>query len=147
MPAPMRFGGSTVEFPEYGAVTTLPDGQRIIAAPEDNDAYRATAGRLGYGDDVLRMCREHEAAHAALAAWLLLPESPTLRVVAGEEGPSDLTGAEERLVLALQDFANRAGVDLLDVFARRHGPDRAASGGGARTLPNPTTTLAEPERI
>jgi hypothetical protein len=114
----LTLGGTTIEFKADYAITTLPGGHRIVAAPQDDAAYRATALRLGYGGDTLRMMREHEAAHSALCHWLGLPESPTLRVVAGDEGPTDLSNLEEDAVLALQRFANAAGVRLLDVFAR-----------------------------
>lgn len=114
----LAFGATTVEIRGVHAITTLPSGHSVLAAPEDNDAYRATAERLGYGSDTARMCQEHEASHAWLAHVLGLQESPTLREVAVGGWPSELTNLEEQVVLALAAFANRAGVNLLDVFAR-----------------------------
>lgn len=123
MPMPLRFGATTVHFVANLTVTTLPDGQEIIAAAQDNDAYRATAKRLGYGDDTLRMSRQHETAHVWLAHVLGLHESPVMRSVAAETGASDLTNAEEDVVCALARFANLAGADLMAVFARHGGAD------------------------
>lgn len=130
MQAPLRLGRATVAFEGLYTITTLPDGQRIIAAPQDNDAYRATAKRLGYGTDTQRMCREHEASHSAICAWLQLPESPTMRAVAGDEGPTDLSNAEEDAVCALARFANMASADLLDAFARHPWGMSTMSGTG-----------------
>jgi hypothetical protein len=118
VPPPLTFGGTTVTFDGDYAITALPGGHRIVAAPQDDAAYRATALRLGYASDTLRMMREHEAAHSAVCHWLGLPESPTLRAVADDEGPTDLSNLEEDVVLALAKFANAAGVRLIDVFAR-----------------------------
>jgi hypothetical protein len=114
----LTLGGSTIEFKADYAITTLPGGHRIVAAPQDDAAYRATALRLGYGSDTLRMMQEHEAAHSALCHWLALPESPTLRAVADDEGPTDLSNLEEDAVCAIAKFANKAGVNLMQVFAR-----------------------------
>jgi hypothetical protein len=94
--------------------TILPDGSEVVAAPQDNDAYRATAERLGYGADTLRMSQEHELLHSWLAAHLGLPESPTLGRVARGEGDTALTGLDEDAVMAIQRFANAAGVNLLE---------------------------------
>jgi hypothetical protein len=94
--------------------TILPDGSEVVAAPQDNDAYRATAERLGYGADVRRMCFEHEILHSWVAAHFGLPESPTLGRVARGQGDTSLTGLEEDAVCALARLANAAGVTLLE---------------------------------
>ena len=125
MPAPRRrivWGRTVVEIWEDCVATHLPGGAVLVSAAETNAAYRETAERLGYGSDTERMCRDHDPAHVALCHLLGLPESPTLRRVALAEGPTELTGKEEEAVLALQAFANAAGVDLLAAlgrFARR----------------------------
>ena len=96
-------------------VTDMPDGTCCEGAPEDNDAYRATAERLGYGGDVARMNRSHETAHSLVAMLLGLPASPTLwRVAHGQLEASDLTGIEEDAVCSLERLANRMGVDLVE---------------------------------
>lgn len=117
-PAPLRLGATRIRFEGDLAITTLPDGAEVVAAPQDTEAYRATARRLGYGDDTARMCREHDACHAWLAAILCLPESPTLSNVAHGRSDSALTGLEEDAVMAIQAFACAAGVDLMAVMAR-----------------------------
>lgn len=117
--AVLTFGRTVVEIWDRDCVrTTLPDGAEVVAAPEPTASYRAQAERLGYGTDSMRMCVDHEVLHSALAAWLGLSESPTLGRVARGQGDSDLTGMEEDAVLALQRFANAAGVDLLARLAR-----------------------------
>jgi hypothetical protein len=92
--------------------TVFADGTRVPAAPQETDEYRATALALGYGDDVWRMCREHEIAHTTLMQSLGLMYSPTLWAVAhGAHGtipnsPGEM-GAEEELVLAYQKWRMR----------------------------------------
>lgn len=105
--------------------TTLPDGQQVIAAPEDNDAYRKTARDCGYGADTFRLCVEHETCHALIAEITCLAESPTMRGVAAGRSATPLTDAEEGAVIAIQKFCRAAGIDLLalaDCFCcrRRH---------------------------
>lgn len=115
----LTFGRTVVEIWDRDCVrTTLPDGAEVVAAPEPTASYRAKAEGLGYGADSMRMCVEHEVTHSALAAWLGLPESPTLGRVARGQGDSVLTGLEEDAVLALQRFANAAGVNLLGRLSR-----------------------------
>lgn len=106
--------GSIVQIWPDCVRTILPDGREVVAAPQDNDAYRATAERLGYGADVRRMSVEHEVLHNWACALLGLPESPTLGRVARGEGDTVLTGLEEEMVLAIARFANAAGVNLSD---------------------------------
>lgn len=112
----LTFGETLVQVWPDCVRTILPGGAIVMAAPQDNDAYRATAGHLGYGEDTARMCAEHEAAHTAICAWLGLAESPTLRQVAHGRPDTFISGVEEDVVLALQRFARAAGVDLLQRF-------------------------------
>lgn len=57
-----------------------------------------TAERLGYGDDVAGMNRDHDPLHRALCAWLGVP---CLALPEGQPG-SYLAGIEEEAVLAVQ---------------------------------------------
>lgn len=115
-----RFGGTTVDLRHWGSVTTLPDGRTIQAAPQPGEDYAATARRLGYGGDVLAMCHDHDALHAALAEFLGLPVSPVLSTVAGAPmGDAVQHGLEEDAVLAVQRLARALGVDLGEVWADR----------------------------
>lgn len=113
----LTFGRTVVQVWPDSVVTILPGGEQVFAAAQDNDAYRETAQRLGYGSDTVRMSRDHEVLHSAVAAWLGLWESPTLGRVARGEGDTALTGLEEDVVLAIQRFCNAAGVDLMGVLA------------------------------
>ena len=62
----------------------------------------------------------HEIYHVALAEFLGLPESPVMRSVASHNSESTLlTGAEEEAVLAVQRYANLAGVDSISLFAKK----------------------------
>jgi hypothetical protein len=109
----MRFGAIDVAVLDDGTRITFEDGLVVEGAPEDTDAYRATAQRLGYGDDTLRMCKEHEATHIALNHLLGL-ESPTMLAVRrGVDDLHDLNCLEEAAVLAIQQYAVASGIDLL----------------------------------
>ena len=114
----IQFGAVMVQVWPSSIVTILGDGQQVYAMPQDNDEYRATAERLGYGADTSRMSREHELLHSALAFWLGLAESPTVGRVARGEGNTRLTGLEEDAVCAIAAFCNAAGIDLLAALSR-----------------------------
>ena len=78
-----------------------------------SEEQRATAAALGFGsgeDAVLRMNRGHDPGHVLVARLLGLQWSPTLHWVATGEPAhptrhEDAVGAEEALVLALQQWA------------------------------------------
>lgn len=114
----LTFGDALVQVWPDCVRTVFADCVEVVGAPQDNDAYRATAERLGYGADTLRLCRTHEVVHSWLASLLGLPESPALRGAANGSGPSLLTGAEEDAVMAVERLANLAGVDLLGRIQR-----------------------------
>lgn len=111
--------GQTVIAVRPGAVTTMMhDGALIHAEPHDTDEYAAKAETMGYGNDVERMNREHDLAHALLAHWLGLRESPVLRAVANDAWHDDADGRlalEEAAVEAVCKFAIARGVNLLDL--------------------------------
>ncbi len=88
----------------YGCATTLPDGREVPAAPEPTEDYAARARELGYGDDTMAMCREHEWLHVHLARLLLKGASPALLAAAGDDVDAALVGYEEAAVLAVQRF-------------------------------------------
>jgi hypothetical protein len=104
--------GTLVEVLPTGSRITLPNGGVVDGAPHDTDEYRATAQRLGYGDDTLALCHDHDPLHAVVCAWLGLPDSFALRCAAGLEKESELSATEECAVLALQKFMRLAGVGL-----------------------------------
>ena len=81
--------------------TTFPDGVTLIAAPEDNDAYRKTAEELGY-EDTWMMCKSHEILHTSIAVGEGHPYSRGLwRAAKGIEADA-LDRIEERRVLNIQ---------------------------------------------
>lgn len=60
----------TVEFTPEGATTRFPDGTSVDATPHPDDHhYSVVAHRLGYGDDILAYCQEHEVCHSLAAQW------------------------------------------------------------------------------
>jgi hypothetical protein len=71
-----------LEFTPDGAVTRFPDGTEIGAHPHANAHYHVIAHRLGYGDDILRFCQEHEFAHSFVAERLLDRPSVVLSALA-----------------------------------------------------------------
>lgn len=99
------YGFTVVEIFDGWVRTTLPDGTEIHAHPRHGVEDVARAHSLGYAGDVWAMTRDHDRFHALLAHALDLEESPALRQSAlGQE--SELAGAEEEVVLALQRFVN-----------------------------------------
>jgi hypothetical protein len=73
----------TLEFTDDGAVTRFPDGTEIVAHPHPgNHHYNVISHRLGYGDDILRFCQEHEFAHSFVAERLLDRPSVVLSALA-----------------------------------------------------------------
>lgn len=93
---------------QYGTTVVLPCGLVVEGRPHDTDAYRATAAVLGYGDDVLSMCQQHDALHAWLAEQFGL-ESFALREAAGLSVDPEIAVAEEAAVMALQRYMRLAG--------------------------------------
>lgn len=114
------FGGTVYEIWGRTSRSIFADGAVLPAAEQDNDAYRATAERLGYADPS-RMCVEHKALHHWLCHMLGLPDSAALRSAARGEPGDRVSGLEEVAVMALQEFAMAAGVDLLAVMRRSRG--------------------------
>lgn len=97
-----------VEVLSGGTRVTLPGGEIVYGVPLDSDKYRATARDLGYGDDTLAMCRDHDPIHAALCEWLGVP-SHALREAAGLPRDAKLALLEEAAVLAVHKFMRAAG--------------------------------------
>jgi hypothetical protein len=95
---------------DQGAVTWVyapgNNGDPIPAVPHDTEDYRARAKALGYGDDVMAMCREHEFLHSALAE-LLSDEGPSPTLLGVNTGkPWPHWSIEEAAVLAVQRYWN-----------------------------------------
>jgi hypothetical protein len=95
--------------------TTLPDGAVVWSAPVDDAESKARAERLGYGEDLWAMCRDHDAVHAAVAHMLGRRDSYALRRAAQGLPIDDLAGAEEDAVMALQRLWNLYRAERGDV--------------------------------
>jgi len=107
-----RYGETLIEIFDESPNTngciriTLPDGVVVYGEPNFGPEHEARAAALGY-PDVWSMNREHDRIHALLAFMLGLRESPVLRAAAnGGTERSELLGAEEAAVLAIQRFVN-----------------------------------------
>lgn len=59
-----------IDFTAWGASTHFTDGATVNAVPHDTPHYHVIAHRLGYGDDLLRYCQEHEFCHSFIAERL-----------------------------------------------------------------------------
>lgn len=66
----IRVGSATIAWTTDGAVTTYADGASYGALPHDTPHYHVIAHRCGYGDDLLRYAREHEACHHIVSEWI-----------------------------------------------------------------------------
>jgi hypothetical protein len=57
-----------IEWVVCGARVVFPNGAETTAWPHPKDShYHVISHRLGYGDDLLAYCREHELAHIVVA--------------------------------------------------------------------------------
>jgi hypothetical protein len=84
------------------AVTRLPNGKELHAHPDENSAEAAE--RLGYGDDVEALTRDHDPLHSRLCDWLGMPHSFSLMHAAGCDADLRLVQLEEDAVIAVQKF-------------------------------------------
>jgi hypothetical protein len=86
----------------------------IIGEPHDTDEYRNMAYRLGYGDDTLGMCQDHDPLHIALCKWLGLQTSFSMLSAVGRlsEDQEHLARFEEEAVLAVQKLIRHAGLKV-----------------------------------
>lgn len=63
----MQLNYCSIEWTEYGCVTYFEDGSEASAWPAwDDPHYRVISHRLGYGDDLLSYCREHDFCHCVV---------------------------------------------------------------------------------
>jgi len=90
-----------VQGPNF-CVTTLPNGTEVHAHP--NMDTPEMADRLGYGDDVDGLTRDHDALHSVLMDWLGAPYSYSLMRAANPKSSVswEIANLEEEAVLAVQ---------------------------------------------
>jgi hypothetical protein len=93
---------------EAGTTIVLPCGLVVEGRPHDSAAYATTARELGYGDDVLALCQDHDAAHAWLADQFGVNSFGLLHA-AGVGADENIAAAEEAAVLAIQKFLRLSG--------------------------------------
>lgn len=128
--ATFRFGATTCRVGPTWVVTTLPDGSEVHAHPQDSMGQRQTAKALGYGLDLAAMTRDHDTLHAAIAAWVGLPESAALRQAAGGSPDPELAAMEEDAVLAVQRYCRAVGSWPWGAVAATADADPEAGGEG-----------------
>jgi hypothetical protein len=86
----------------------------IIGEPHDTNEYRDMARELGYEDDTLSMCQDHDPLHIALCKWLGLETSLSMLSAVGRlsEDLEPLARLEEAAVLAVQSFIRHANLKV-----------------------------------
>lgn len=69
---------------------------------------------LGYGDDTLQMCHDHDPLHVSLCKWLGLETSFSMLSAVGRlpMEQESLAHLEEAAVLAVQKFIRRANLKV-----------------------------------
>jgi hypothetical protein len=117
LPRTLTFIHCWVHLDEGWTQTVFHDGANVTAIPEETEAYREMACRLGYGTDRKALSREHEVIHTLLAERLRGSASPTLWAVAHPHiacAPVHEQEQEEAVVLAFQSALNgqRRAADL-----------------------------------
>ena len=112
----MFFYGYTAVKVEDGWVEVrLPDGVMFLSDATDTPELRAQARAAGYGDDLWAAVRDRARLHAMLAHMLGMVESLALRAAVSKQ-PTELSGLEDDLVLAIQQFVNRCRKEGLQVM-------------------------------
>ena len=112
----ITLGSVVVHVEGSRTLTDFGDGHYCIGAHAEQDGQAETAASVGMSVEEMNRC--HDLTHSLLAHWLGLRHSPTLYGVA--------TGhiyqhhqIEETAVLAVQRWANVAGVDLANIGGAR----------------------------
>lgn len=99
----IRIADSTIAFTPDGCVTTFANGASYGAQPHFTPHYHVAAHRCGYGDDLLRYARDHEACHLFIERDFLAGRSGVLRKLAnGHPVHPGEAAVEEAAVMTLQ---------------------------------------------
>ncbi len=101
----------TVSFHDTFSWTQFPSGQGYGAVPGKDDSYQTLTRRLGYGDDTLAYCLEHDFLHSFVEQEVYDRPSPILYALAHGLDAPETTAYEEALVQLFQGFL-RAGWDM-----------------------------------
>lgn len=98
----LRLLHCSLEWTERGARVCFPGGAGETEAwphPDDHH-YHVISHRLGYGDDLLAYCREHELAHAVIAEEFMNAPSYVLRMLARGATPDPKRAVIEEILVA-----------------------------------------------
>lgn len=97
----LRLRYCSIEWTERGARVSFLGGADTEAWPHPDDHhYHVISHRLGYGDDVMAYCREHELAHAVIAEEFMDGPSYVLRMLARGMTPDPKIAVVEELLVA-----------------------------------------------
>lgn len=122
---PIQIGNATIEYTPQGCVTHYPDGTSYGAHPHVTHHYHVVSHRCGYGDDILRYAREHEACHHIVSEWIAGRRSDVLWPLAHGYEPDPAEAVfEEAMTMTLQRWLRASerpiigGVDWCDIKRR-----------------------------
>lgn len=107
----------TVSFYRTFVWTQFPTGQGwggvpdVGGDPEVDAAYRRLARKLGYGNDTLTYCQEHDFCHSFVEQEIFGRPSPILWALAHDRRHPDTTVYEEALVQHFQGFMRGSDQD------------------------------------
>jgi hypothetical protein len=116
-----KIGATRIDLYTDGINTSITDVGDTFAWPagwpDVESSYQDHARELGYGDRVMLMCQEHEAAHTLLAHLVGLPYSGVLYgIITGQTYPE--WGDEESAVLSLQRYCRINSISILHLLDR-----------------------------
>jgi hypothetical protein len=87
-----------VEWTDIGCTTRFYDGVELSSYPHEIPHYYVIAHRLGYGDDILGYCREHDFFHSFAEQYFHDRPSLTLWAVAHGHSLGEYQATYEELV-------------------------------------------------
>lgn len=90
---------ATIRYTDFGVETIFhSDGAVVSAWPHPEQThYYVISHRLGYGDDIMRYCREHEACHSLVEEFLHDRPSQVLWSLAHGKLPRGAEAAYEEM--------------------------------------------------
>jgi hypothetical protein len=81
-----------------GCITRFHDGVELSSYPHDTHHYHVISHRLGYGDDILAYCRQHDFYHHFCEEYFHDRPSTTLWAVAHGQAVGQYQATYEELV-------------------------------------------------
>lgn len=92
-------GEAKVVFTETGCYTSYEDGTSYASHTHGTHHYHVISHRLGYEDDILRYCREHELLHHVAGYWIKSRHSEVIWPLAHGEKPDLIVSMNEELLV------------------------------------------------